>query len=96
VSGRIKPSDTPGALFDAPFSGTTRALVLIDARGAVADCRTLRSSGSPALDALTCRLISTRFRFRAARDPAGRPVPGQIIYEHDWEVGGGFASNPPR
>jgi protein TonB len=96
VSGRIKSSDTPANLFHAPFSGTTRALVLIDARGGVADCRIQRSSGNATLDALTCRLIAARFRFRSARDAAGRAVAGKIIYEHDWEVGGGFDSDPPR
>jgi protein TonB len=90
VSGRIKSSDTPGNLFHAPFSGTTTALVLIDATGAMTACQTERSSGNATLDTLTCHLIATRFRFRPAHDPAGRAVAGKIIYEHDWEIDGGF------
>ncbi len=95
VSGRIKSSDTPANLFHAPFSGTTRALVAIDAAGRVSDCRIQHGSGNATLDALTCRLITTRFRFRPARDSAGRAVAGRIIYDHEWEVSGGFDSESP-
>lgn len=95
VSGRIKPSDTPGHSFQAPFSGMTSALVMIDATGKVTDCRIDHASGNATLDALTCRLITTRFRFRPARDRAGRAIAGKIIYDHDWEVGGTFDSVPP-
>ncbi|MDE2302963.1 MAG: energy transducer TonB, partial [Sphingomonadales bacterium] len=94
VGGRIKSSDTPAALRQAPLAVTTSSLVSIDADGRVTDCRPHARSGSAVLDVLTCQLIRERFRFRPARDANGQPVPGRIIYEHDWEVGGGFDAPP--
>jgi protein TonB len=90
VSGSIKTSDTPANLFHAPFAGTTSALVQIDAKGKITDCRTQASSGNATLDTLTCHLIATRFRFRPARDSAGRATPGTIFYDQDWQITGDF------
>jgi protein TonB len=36
------------------------------------------------LDALTCRLIRERFRFRPSRDGRGRPVPALVRETHEW------------
>jgi len=38
----------------------------------------------PALDSTTCRLIMSRFRYRPALDPDGRPVAETIRGEHEW------------
>jgi protein TonB len=46
-----------------------------------------RSSGSRALDSTTCRLIQSRFRYRPARDGAGKPIAETIRGEHSWELG---------
>ncbi|HYD38320.1 MAG TPA: energy transducer TonB, partial [Allosphingosinicella sp.] len=59
--------------------------------GRVSDCKVTRSSGSPALDSVTCRLIVARFRYRPARDAEGRPIAETISGEHVWEV----APQPP-
>jgi protein TonB len=96
VSARIKESDTPQDIRNARFKVTTRSLVLIDAKGGFRDCRQLGSSGNANLDALVCRLIRERFRFRPARDGAGQAMAGQIIYEHDWEDGSGSDNDPPH
>jgi protein TonB len=46
--------------------------VQLDGRGT--DCKINRSSGVPAIDQWTCRLVETRLRFRPATDERGRPV----------------------
>jgi protein TonB len=52
--------------------------------GRVSGCRVTRSSGHAELDATTCRLIEQRFRYRPARDAAGRPVPETVSRTFDW------------
>ncbi|WP_294119931.1 energy transducer TonB [Sphingomonas sp.] len=46
--------------------------VQLDGRGT--DCKINKSSGVPAIDQWTCRLVETRLRFRPATDTSGRPV----------------------
>lgn len=87
VSGRIKDSDYPYEAFTQRARGLVRTSVAIDARGHANGCRVTRSSGFAILDRLTCDLIVKRFRFRAARDAAGRAVAGSIGYDHEWLLG---------
>ena len=60
---------------------------VVASTGRVSDCDVTRSSGSRALDETTCRLIMQRFRYRPARDGAGRPIADTIRGEHVWELG---------
>lgn len=46
--------------------------VQLDGRGT--DCKINKSSGVPAIDQWTCRLVETRLRFRPATDDRGRPI----------------------
>jgi protein TonB len=57
--------------------------------GRVTSCTVTRSSGVPELDALTCRLIQQRFRYRPSTDRFGRPIPDEVEGEHDWVAGRG-------
>ena len=54
--------------------------------GRVTRCIVTSSSGIPELDALTCRLIQKRFRYRPSTDRNGRPVPDEVEGEHIWEA----------
>jgi protein TonB len=38
----------------------------------------------PELDALTCRLMEKRFRFRPATDRFGRPARDEVEWDHEW------------
>lgn len=93
MRGRIRDADIPPALRGAAFSGTSRVEVAVGTQGEVTACRTLHSSGSNVLDALTCRLIFERFRFRPALDRRGRPRPDTIIYEQEWTIVGHFGDD---
>ena len=48
--------------------------VRVQLDGRATDCKINRSSGVPAIDQWTCRLVETRLRFRPATDDRGRPV----------------------
>ncbi|GAA4745881.1 hypothetical protein GCM10023264_09250 [Sphingomonas daechungensis] len=48
--------------------------------GRVAGCKIYQSSGDPAVDDMTCRLVSARFVYRPAYNRRGEPVPSQMAY----------------
>lgn len=87
VGGRITDRDYPDSAKDARASGRTETEIFVDARGRATDCQVRRSSGNAALDFTTCRLALERFRFRPARDLAGRPIAGSIYYDQTWQIG---------
>ena len=55
-------------------SAFTAVAVRVQLDGRATDCKINRSSGVPAIDQWTCRLVETRLRFRPATDASGRPV----------------------
>ena len=87
ISGGIRDSDYPRAAIEARRSGTVYVRFVVAPTGRVSSCTVTRSSGSRALDDTTCRLITQRFRYRPARDGAGKPVADTIRGEHVWELG---------
>ena len=86
IRGQISDRDYPRELSDAGVSGTVGVRYRVGVDGRVSGCRITHSSGSEALDALTCGLIEKRFRFRPARDGSGRPVPSVIVENHSWII----------
>ena len=57
-----------------PRRASVFVAVRVQLDGRATDCRVDRSSGSPAIDQWTCRLVEERVRFRPATDDQGRPV----------------------
>lgn len=59
-----------------------RVLVSFDVQlnGRASDCRVVQSSGVTAIDAETCRLVTSKLRFRVAKDRAGNPVVERYGY----------------
>ncbi|ONF95080.1 Gram-negative bacterial tonB protein [Sphingomonas jeddahensis] len=86
LRGRMSTSDLPEALFATGFVGTVGVRYLVATNGRVPECVVTRSSGNRQVDAVTCRLIRERFRFRPSRDGRGRPVSAWIVENHSWEV----------
>lgn len=84
IRGDIRDSDYPEDLADAGVGGRVTVLFLVQTDGRVPECDVVGSSGVPRLDALTCRLIRERFRFRPSRDGRGRPVPALVRETHEW------------
>jgi protein TonB len=87
IAGEILPSDYPRSLGNAGIGGRVGVTFTVETNGRVTDCRVTRSSGVPQLDALTCRLMTERFRFRPSMDRYGRPVRDEVDWDHDWVAG---------
>jgi protein TonB len=84
IRGKLHWSDLPEELRETRRGGELELTYRVNIDGRVSDCRITQSSGIPALDTRTCRLITERFRFRPSRNAAGRPVPSYIIESHGW------------
>jgi len=84
VAGSILPSDYPRDLRARGVGGRVGILFTVGTNGRVTSCTVTRSSGVAELDALTCRLIQQRFRYRPSTDSTGRPVPDEVEGEQDW------------
>jgi protein TonB len=84
IGGEILPSDYPRDLGRAGVGGRVSVTFTVLPNGRVSGCRVDRSSGAPQLDALTCRLIEQRFRFRPSTDRYGRPIADEVDWDHDW------------
>lgn len=86
LKGRMSTGDLPDDLLEFGFSGTVGVRYTVGIDGRVPECRVTRSSGDPRVDALTCRMIRERFRFRPSRDGRGQPVAATIVENHSWDV----------
>lgn len=76
--------DYPASAARAGEEGAVGFRLDIGKEGRVAACTVTRSSGSSALDATTCRLLTSRARFSPALDRKGRPTAdsfdGRIVW----------------
>lgn len=88
--GRITSSDYPGEARRNRSQGEVAVVLLVGRDGRVNDCRVDRTSGDPALDDATCRLIADRFRYDPAQNAYGEPVEAETGWVQAWEVGGGY------
>lgn len=73
-SSWVTAEDYPDAALRAEEEGSVTVKLAINRVGEVAACDVLRSSGSSALDAATCRTVRRRARYQPATDGAGQPV----------------------
>ena len=64
--------------------GSVGLTVKVNTDGSTSNCRIIRSSGRPHVDALMCQLTTQYVRFRPARDPQGRPVASDISWFPNW------------
>lgn len=89
----IPPVRLEGALTHADYrrarppegaAGTVRVSFRVRTDGRVDRCGVIGSSGFAVFDETTCRLIEQRFRFRPARDAAGRPIDWTIRTDYTW------------
>lgn len=87
LRGSIGPDDYPAAALASRAQGTVYIRFTVEPSGRIGDCTVTRSSGNEALDAATCRLIRRRFRYRPARDAAGRRIAEVVRGEQGWELG---------
>lgn len=84
LSGAMTRKDIPRAVWKAEARGNVIVRFTVGADGRARDCQIRQSSGHPALDAITCQLIETRFRFEPARDARGRAVASPYGWVQEW------------
>lgn len=58
--------------------------VVVGTDGRARDCRVYRPSPDAEADAITCRLVEQRLRFRPATDSAGNPVAAPFFWQQRW------------
>ena len=66
---------------EARIGKTVIIALTVGADGLPSACRTYRTSGLPATDAVTCRLALERLRFRPATNARGEPVVGTFYWQ---------------
>ena len=84
IAGEITPRDYPRNLRERGIGGVVGISFRVEPSGLVSRCTVTQSSGVLELDALTCRLIVQRFRYRPSTDRYGRPIADTVDGEHEW------------
>ncbi|HJT39535.1 MAG TPA: energy transducer TonB [Sphingobium sp.] len=85
TGGRFRNSDFPET---ARGAGQLKIGVryVIGPSGRVDKCEVIERSGYAEVDAMTCRVIEERYRFRPARDPEGYAVAEVREEDYRWRV----------
>ncbi|HTK58921.1 MAG TPA: energy transducer TonB [Sphingomicrobium sp.] len=86
ISGGLQNSDYPRAALHDKLQGRVSVRFTVLVSGRIAKCRITASSGSPLLDATTCRLLTERLRFRPATNGAGVPVQSELGSDYTWGI----------
>ena len=82
TSVRASNVNLPTGVLLGPYTSYT-----VQANGRVSGCVTARGSGNPDLDAITCRIVEERSRFKPALDAQNRPVASQAHAIYVWSRG---------
>lgn len=96
IRGDVKGKDVPEWALEQGFHGVVRMRYRVGVDGRATDCRVVGSSGSAEIDAVTCRAVETRFRYRPWRDADGRPVPSTVLRDQEWDIPGDAEINERR
>jgi hypothetical protein len=83
--------DYPTKMIENGEAGVVSAHLYVAADGKVTGCKATETSGSQALDALTCTIAARRARFTPAHDIAGRAVAGDYYVAVTWGTNGDVA-----
>ena len=86
ISGGLQNSDYPRAALHDRLQGRVSVRFTVLTSGRIANCRITASSGSPLLDATTCRLLTRRLRFRPATTNSGIPIQSELGSDYTWGI----------
>jgi TonB family protein len=86
LASLISNEDYPASALRAEEQGVTGFRLEVGANGRVTACTITSSSGSAALDAATCRLLTARARFTPARDSSGAPTTDTVSARYVWRI----------
>jgi protein TonB len=82
----ISNEDYPASAQAAQEQGPVEFTLDVGPDGRVTGCVVTLSSGSPALDSTTCRLMRSRARFTPALDDAGATVADRMTGRIIWRL----------
>jgi TonB family protein len=82
----VTTNDYPAQALREERQGTVAFTLQVDAKGAVTNCTVTSSSGTPALDQETCRLIMLRAKFQPAKNKQGRAIAGKFSSRVRWQI----------
>ena len=82
----ITNDDYPSAAIRAEEQGVSLYRLDVGPNGRASGCTITGSSGSPALDSATCRLLRSRLRFRPARDAEGTAIADTFSGKIVWRM----------
>ncbi len=86
LASYVSNDDYPASALRNEEEGTTRFRLTVGTNGRVTDCSVTSSSGSPALDSATCRIMRSRARFTPARDNQGNPTTDTYTSSITWRI----------
>ena len=92
----FRVSDYPNRALVNNEGGFARYEATIDPTGQVERCDLLVETGVRDLDIATCRLISSRARFKPALDAEGKPTFGVVRAWNSWQIGKWLQASRPR
>ncbi len=95
IAGKLAMGDVLEGTLPPGATAEVSVLFRVRADGRVDDCQIDNTSGFAAIDALACRLIEQRFRYRPARGRSGRAVASRVIETHSWHVEPAPPEPPP-
>lgn len=78
--------DYPSQAVSEDKGGASRMMLMVDERGALADCLIEETSGIATLDAMACQALRERARFTPALDAAGKPVRSVMTSRVVWRI----------
>ena len=83
--------DYPTRMIEEGDAGVVSAHLYVGADGKVSGCKVTETSGSDALDALTCKIAAQRARFSPAHDAGGQAAAGDYYVAVAWGSGSDVA-----
>jgi protein TonB len=86
LASLIVNADYPASARAAREQGLVEFTLDVGPNGRVTGCTVTRSSGSPALDSTTCRLMQSRARFTPALDGSGATVADRMTGRLIWRL----------
>lgn len=84
LASYVSDEDYPNSAVRNEEQGTTRFRLGVGPDGRVSECTVTVTSGSPALDSATCRLMKQRARFTPARDDNGKATTDSVASAIRW------------
>lgn len=85
IAGDITATrDYPAATRSLRLGKSVIVVLSVGTDGRVHGCRIHQPSPDAEADAITCRLATSRFRFRPATDRAGNPIPSEFGWQQRW------------